>query len=329
MSTDLSKAFDCLSHELLIDKLEAYGFDKRSLISIYNYLSNRKQGVKINDSFSSWSEILFGVPQGSILGPSLFNIFIYDMFYFMVNFEIANYADDSTPFNAKLDSRSVVDELEISSSILFTWLKNNYMKANADKSHLKLSGKNNLTANIDGNVIESEDNQVLLGKTIDSNLSFNQHINNLRKKACAKLNALARISGFMSLPKRRIIMKSFITSQFGYWPLIWMFHSRTLNNKTNSNHERALRITYNDRKSSFEELLRKDNTVSIHHKKLQLLATEIFKIKNNMAPEILSEIFQNRISSYNLRKNSSFYVRKIHSVYHGTELLSFLGPKTW
>ena len=74
-----------------------------------------------------------------------------------------------------------------------------------------------------------------------------------------------------------------------------MFHSRTVNNKINSIHERASRITYNDRKSSFEELLRKDNTVSIHHKKLQLLATEIFKIKNNMAPEILSEIFQNRI----------------------------------
>ena len=104
--------FDCSTHELLIVNLEAYGF-KRSLILIYNYLSNRKQRVKINDSFSPWSEILFGVPQGSILGILVFNIFICDMFYFMVNF--------------------------------------------------LLSGKNNLTANHDGNVIESEDNQVLLG----------------------------------------------------------------------------------------------------------------------------------------------------------------------
>ena len=142
---------------------------------IYNCLSNRKQRVKINDSFSSWSEILFGVPQGSILGPLLFNIFICDMFYFMVNFEIANYADDSTSFSAKLDGRSVVDELEILSSILSTWLKSNYMKANTDKSHLLLSSKNNLTANIDGNVIEPEDSQVLLDITIDSNLSFNKH----------------------------------------------------------------------------------------------------------------------------------------------------------
>ena len=129
----------------------------------------------INDSFGSWNEILFGVPQGSILGYLLFNIVICDMLYFMMNFEIANYADGSTPFSSKLDARSVFGELEISSSILSTWLKNNNTKANIDKSHLLLCGKNNLTANIDRYVLESEDNQVLLGITIDSKLSFNKH----------------------------------------------------------------------------------------------------------------------------------------------------------
>ena len=113
MLTDLSKAFDCLSHELLIAKLHAYGFDKKSLVLIYNYLSNRKQRVKVNDSYSSWSEILIGIPQRSILGPLLFTIFICDMFYSMEGFEIANYADDSTPFSAKLNHKSIVEELEI------------------------------------------------------------------------------------------------------------------------------------------------------------------------------------------------------------------------
>ena len=133
----------------------------------------------------------------------------------------------------------------------------------------------------------------------------------------------------MDLPKRWVITKSFITSQFGYCPLIWMFHSRALNNKINSIHERALRITYNDSKSTFEELLNKDNSVSIHHKNLQVLAIEMFKIKNNMAPEFLNEIFQNRALLYNLRTNSNFSSRQVHSVYHGTESLSFLGPKIW
>ena len=79
--TDLSKAFDCLSHELLIAKLHAYGFDLPALKLIQSYLSNRKQRTKINATYSSWEEILFGVPQGSILSPSLFNIFLCDLFW--------------------------------------------------------------------------------------------------------------------------------------------------------------------------------------------------------------------------------------------------------
>ena len=327
--TDLSKAFDCLSHELLIAKLEAYGFDKKSLALIYDYLLNRKQKVKINNSFSSWGNLAFGVPQGSILGPLLFNIFICDMFYFLKKFDLVNYADDTSPFCVGNNHESVIKVLEQSSAILFKWLKENYMKVNTDKSHLLLSGNTKHESNIDNNIIKSEPQQELLGITIDSNLSFEDHVNKVCQKTSQKLNALARISPFMDENKRKIIMKSFITSQFGYCPLIWMFHSRNLNNKINSLHERALRITYNDRFLTFQELLEKDNSVSIHQRNLQVLAVVMFKIYRNISTKILNDIFLPKINSYDLRNKSTFESRKVNSVYHGTESLSFLGPKIW
>ena len=180
------------------------------------------------------------------------------MFYLLEDYGIANYADDSTPYSAKSNHKLVIEELEKSSSILFKWLQINYMKVNTDKNHLLLSGNIKLISNIDYNLIESEKEQVLLGITIDSNLSFEEHINNFCKKASQKLIALARISGYMDIQKRRTLMKSFITSQFGYCPLIWMFHSRCLNNKINSIHDRALRTTYGDKTSTFRQLLEKD-----------------------------------------------------------------------
>ena len=96
--TDLSKVFDCLPHDLLLAKLNAYGFSLPALRLVQSYLSNRKQRTKINSEFSSWEEILFGVPQGSILGPLSFNIFLCDLFFLMNDVEFASYADDSTPF---------------------------------------------------------------------------------------------------------------------------------------------------------------------------------------------------------------------------------------
>ena len=104
-----------------------------------------------------------------------------------------------------------------------------------------------------------------------------------------------------------------------------MFHCRGLNNKINSLHERALRITYGDRSSSFQELLKKDNSVSTDHRNIQAPATEMFKVKNNIAPEITKDLSTLRV--LDLCNNNSFKSRRVHSIYHGTESVSSLGPK--
>ena len=104
--TDLSKVFDCIPHDLIIAKLEAYGFHIDTLKLIHNYLSNRKQRVKVNDTYNSWKNISYGVPQGSIPSPLLFNIHLCDLFYFLEDLDIANYADDPTIYTVKEKKKS-------------------------------------------------------------------------------------------------------------------------------------------------------------------------------------------------------------------------------
>ena len=133
------------------------------------------------------------------------------------------------------------------------------------------------------------------------------------------LNALARITSYMNIQKQRTIMKSFVTSQFSYCPLIWMFHSRRINSKINSTHERALTVKYQDNMSTFQELLNKNNFLSIHHRNWQVLATEKFKIHRVLSPEVLKGTFLSKTSSQNLRRKNTFEIRQVHSVYYVTE----------
>ena len=134
--SDLSKAFDCLLHDLLIDKLAAYGFDYVSLVFIQSYLSERQQRTKVNNAYNTYSDILHGLPQGSILGLLLFNIYISDMFYDIDNYDIASYAEDNTAYTSDFNLEEVIQKLKVITNNLFEWFKNNQMKANANKCHL-------------------------------------------------------------------------------------------------------------------------------------------------------------------------------------------------
>ena len=130
------------------------------------------------------------------------------------------------------------------SSKIFHWFQDNHLKANPGKGHFLLSSQTPTDVSIGDVSIKTSAKETLLGILIDSELSFDQHIFSICSKASKKLHALGRIATFMLFNKRRTQMKAFIENQLNYCPLMWMFHSRTMNNKINRIHERTLRLVF-------------------------------------------------------------------------------------
>ena len=127
------------------------------------------------------------------------------------------------------------------------------MKPNGDKCHFFVTTETSVSINIDGRNVTNKKEQKLHGIKFNSSLSFEGHITSPCKKGSQKLHALARIINHTDLPKRKVLMKVFITSQFRYSPLIWMLHSRTSNNRINNMYERTLRVAYKDNQIAFRK----------------------------------------------------------------------------
>ena len=184
---DLSKAFDCLPHRLLVAKLKAYGLSTGAVDLLDSYLSGRKQQVRLGSNTSTWKNLFKGVPQGSILGPLLFNIFINDIFYFVIQTFIYNYADDNTVSFIHKDLHILKNVLEQESMNLIKWFENNFMKANPEKFQAICLGKRAYEGidsfDLEGSQIKCEENVTLLGINIDHMLKMDKHVSEICQKA--------------------------------------------------------------------------------------------------------------------------------------------------
>ena len=203
------------------------------------------------------------------------------------------------------------------------------MKANADKCHVLLNTSNELTVKINEVQIKNSQSEKLLGITNDEDLKFEDHINNICRKASATISALSSIAPYMDLPKRKQIMNAFFKSQFSHSPLTWMMHSRKLKNKINRLHERCLRLAYNGSLSSFEELLERGNSVSVHNRNIQCLAIELCKVFNGIYPDIMKDVFHVSTSSITISGADALSPPDQLKLYYGSESLSYLAPKIW
>ena len=293
-----------------------------------SYLSNRMQRTKVGNELSEWLNIKDGVPQGSILGPLLFNIYISDLFLIIEETKVANYADDTTPYTNASTWVEVKGKLSSVANKIFNWLSYNQMVGNADKCQL-ITNKTDKTMSLEikNESVFNTTTSKILGVTFDNLLTFEPHIDNLCKKASLKISALARISTYLSKAKKRYLMNAFIKCHFSYCPLIWMFHSRSLEHKINKLHERCLRIVYTDTISSFEDLLKQDNSSTFHQRAIQLLAIELFKAKLNESSD--DKIFNKNMCKIKTRNRNSFRTREVESELNGKSSIAFLGPKIW
>ena len=218
-------------------------------------------------------------------------------------------------------------ESDVASAIL--WFDANYMMLNQPKCHFLIASHSPelLWIQVGEQIIWESLAKKLLGVTIDKSLSFSKHVEIICNNASAKVTALSRLIKIIYKEKKKLLMNAFIEAQFSYSPLIWMFcFSRRLNKRINHIHERGLRIVYEDYTSSFAELLRIDGSVCVHHRNVQLVAVEMFKVKNGLCPEIMRDIFQ---LNTNPASRTTFQIPKVNGEYMGKLSLRYFGPVVW
>jgi hypothetical protein len=333
MFMDLSSAFDCLPHSLLISKMYAYGLNTSACELVFSYLSSRKQRVKINNTKSDWVYTNKGVPQGSILGPLLFNIFINDLFYFIDKCSLHNYADDNSLSVSSSSIETVLSSLKHDGANAVHWFAVNGMKANPDKFQLMIiSNRETEPVSIKLNesiVISSENCVKVLGVYIDHKLKFYEHVKHICKKASRQTNALSRISRYLNPTSNRIIYNSFIRSNFEYCPLVWNFCGRQCATKVEKLNERVLRVIYKDYTSSYTELLIRGKVSSLVEHRARILIIEVFKILKGVAPPCLHQMFKYNIPSYSFRNKFKLEQPLKRTNRYGLRSLTYLGAKLW
>ena len=205
------------------------------------------------------------------------------------------------------------------------------MVLNSGKCHFMCLGQNtvNETFVYDNIEMKNSKEEKILGVIIDSKLRLKGHVKHLSKKASQKIWALSCLINYLYDSEKKMIFNALIKSQFSYCPLVWMFCSRQTNNMINKIHERSLGIVLTDHFSDCETMLLNMNDITTHHRNIQILMIELFKIKDDLSPPIMDSLLNRGTIYYNFRNLQEFHSERKRTVFYGLEILSYTTLQLW
>ena len=333
---DLSKAFDTLDHKILLQKLKHYGIRGVALKLFESYLSNRKQCVVLNNYTSSTKNISFGVPQGSILGPLLFILYVNDITNCSKYLHFILFADDTNLFYSCSDINVLFQTVNAELAKLAKWFRANKLSLNVEKTnYILFGGKHlpniNFTLLIDGSKIEQVDSTKFLGIIIDAKLNWKKHTNYIASKISSGLGILSRIK--LVVPRNVLLMLYYtmIYPYLTYCTIVWGSANSSVLNHIVILQKRAIRLILNShyRASSSAlfyalKLLKVPDIVNFQTMHF------MFKLKNNLLPlSCMNYVSVANIDRIHItRRICYFNIPSVRTNIHGKSI-TVRGPKDW
>ena len=335
---DLSKAFDTIDHTILLNKLQCYGVRGSACNWFASYLHNRKQHVVFNKSESEYKEISCGVPQGSILGPLLFILYINDIEHVSDIIKPILFADDTSLFHSHACFNTLIQEVNIQLHKFSTWFNTNKLSLNTKKSYFIIftpNGKkyniSEAEININGSKIKHVKCTKFLGITIDEHLDWKVHIDNLSNKIARNVGVLNKLKHFLPAYIMKTLYSTLIESHLQYCTLLWANSHVTNIRKLQLLQKKAIRIitsshyiAHTEPLFSMTKLLKLDDLYKYQ------LGIFMHKVTHCQLPQNMSSMFlrTDNIHSHQLRNHNAYYIQQIRTNTRKSTI-NFSGPKFW